>query len=270
MKKNVTPDRRVEQSGRGPDRHAPVGASTVAVVAGTQGVAPESGTYPTRVADTVPEEVIERIILQLNGICKTATLNFAFCVGQLIIGNWYAGDLERWRARNPHKDYSLRKLAKHPSLPMSPAALYRSVAIFELCERLGIRSWKHVSTTHVRVVLPLPLEDQARLLRAAEANRWSARRLEDEAAALMRCDPSTCTNRGGRKRGSRLKGAIRKFGEIVTNLSRLVGSDEDIITEASPDSARAAIELLRDAAQKCAVLEHRLESSLAVAPVPEE
>src|SRR5689334_13773044 len=69
---------------------------------------------------------IDRLVLELNSICKTATLDFAIAVGRSIIAGCYGGDLESWRARG-EKDASFRKLARHRLLPMSPAALYRSV-----------------------------------------------------------------------------------------------------------------------------------------------
>jgi hypothetical protein len=216
--------------------------------------------------ETISQTSVERLVLQLNALCKSATLNFALSVGNVVVANLYCGDLDRWRSRNPNKDYSLRKLAKHPALPMSPNALYRCIAIFEVCERLGIRSWKHVSTSHVRLVLPLPLGEQAKLLEAAEANRWPARRLDDEVAALMRRDPSSCQRRGGRKRASQLTEKMRTVEKVITTLNELLEPDEHAITDPSPDSARAAIDLLQKAAQRCAILRERLARHVPSAP----
>ncbi len=80
---------------------------------------------------------VERLVQQLNGPCKTATFEFAFSVGRLVIDGFYAGKLSAWRSRRG-KDASFRKLASHPNLPMSAAALYRSTAIYELCQRVGV------------------------------------------------------------------------------------------------------------------------------------
>src|SRR6185437_7260192 len=124
--------------------------------------------------------------LKLNRLCRRSTLDFALSVGRLIVAELYVGDLEHLRSRNPRKDSSLRKLAKHPDLPMSPAGLCRSVAMFELHERLGGASWKHVSTSHMRLVLPLAPADQEHLIRMAEKNRWTTRRLADDVASLAR------------------------------------------------------------------------------------
>lgn len=122
------------------------------------------------VAGGVPDKILEHVILQLSGLCRDAALNFALGVGRVVITSLYSGNLDHWRSRAPNKERSLRKLANHPDLPMSPGALYRSLAIYELCERLGIQAWKHISTTHLRLVLPIQRDEQASLLRAAEAN----------------------------------------------------------------------------------------------------
>src|SRR5579859_4921759 len=139
--------------------------------------------------DPATDEEVERVVAQLHDLCRAATMDFALSVGKLIISNFFSGNLASWRDRDPKKNASLRRLAAHPDLPMSPAVLYRSIAIYELCERLGIRSWKHVSTTHIRLVLPLEPAEQARLLRLCEAHAWPVRRLDEEVAAISRESP---------------------------------------------------------------------------------
>jgi hypothetical protein len=138
---------------------------------------------------------------------------------------------------------------------MSPDALYRSIATFEVCERFGIESWSHISTTHIKLVLPLPREEQARLLQAAEANKWSAQRLDEEIALQTRTDESS--SRGGRKRSSQLRRQIRNACKLAAILDQIVESKDAV--EPSPDSARAALDVLRQIAQRCSVLENRLE-----------
>ncbi len=132
------------------------------------------------------DQLTDRMVSEINALCKTATLQFALSVGDLVIQRLYLGDMDRWRSRDPTKKMSLRKIARHPSLAM----LYGCIAIYELCERLDIKTWRHISTSHMRLALPLKHEEQARLLRLAESDRWSVRRLEEEVAALTRgCMP---------------------------------------------------------------------------------
>jgi hypothetical protein len=133
----------------------------------------------TPVGDADASDRIEHVVLKLNGICRAATYEFATAVGRLVIDEFYRGDPTKWRERGL-KSVSFRKLSRHPRLPMSPAALYRCVAIYELCQRIGIKEWRHVSTSHMRLVLPLGAVEQKRLLLHAEADRWSVRQLTEE------------------------------------------------------------------------------------------
>jgi len=89
------------------------------------------------VTDGPDDDRVDRAVQQLNTICKVATMDFALAVGKLIIDEFYDGRVDSWRLREP-KDHSLRKLSRHPDLPMSPGALYRSVAMYEVCSRLGV------------------------------------------------------------------------------------------------------------------------------------
>lgn len=210
---------------------------------------------------------IERVVRQLNAICKAATFDFALAVGKLVVDSFYSGDLSKWRSRDQRKDVSLRKLIAHQDLPMSGSALYRSLAIYEISERLQLRSWDHVSTSHIRLVLPLPAEEQARLLRLSEQNRWSVRRLDEEIAEIRRDDPAARASRGGRRRASRLGAAVRSFERSIIELQKAIGrgapggADED----PSAESTRGAILLLRNAAHTCSILETRLAQSLTEA-----
>ena len=79
--------------------------------------------------------------------------------------------------------------------------LYGCLATYEVCERIGVRSWKHISTSHIRLVLPLAHEMQVKLLRSAEAQRWPVKHLEQEVETL----------RPERRPGERQDSCRRKF-----------------------------------------------------------
>jgi hypothetical protein len=211
------------------------------------------------------EGMIEATVLQavkrLNLIGKAATFDFALQVGKCVVETVYLGDLKRYRRRDRNQERTLRSIATHPDLAMSSVALYRSVAIYELCERLGITSWEHVSTSHLRLVLPLKSDDQARLLQEAERNRWPVQRLDEEVAALMKTDRPH-RNRGGRRRSSSLRQAIRVVDRSLEQVMRVLDSSEDLAADASPESARAAVASLRRAVDMCTRLQNRLERTL--------
>jgi hypothetical protein len=213
-------------------------------------------TEPTQGGRADPT-VVDQVVTRINSISRAATFDFAMAVGSLIIESFYGGDLAAWRDRGP-KDASFRKLAKHPALPMSPGALYRSVAMYELCRRLGISAWKHVSTSHLRLVLPLHSEEQERLLTSAEENRWPVRRMEEEIAVVRQSQPADSSH-GGRKRRSRLVTtvqALEKWARASCNIS----SDPD--TDSSPESARLIIDALQRVRSSCAQIEEKVTRRL--------
>jgi hypothetical protein len=211
-------------------------------------------------APVVPHADLEQVVAQLNAIGKAATLRFALDVGAIVVNNFYDGDLDRWRKRDKGKDTSLRRLARHPNLPMSPPALYRCVAIYELCERIDITSWKHISTGHIRLVLPLPPERQLHLLSAAEADRWSVRQLDAKVETEMRRDPTVKSNRGGVSRFGTLRKMIRRLELSVAavNDAFVPGGSATFETDLSPESRREAVQLLHSVVDACKVVETRL------------
>jgi hypothetical protein len=133
-------------------------------------------------ASPVPSDVISNIVSTLANLIRTSKLEFTLKVGAVVVEQIYGGDLDKLRQRGP-KDASFRKLAAHPRLPFSAVTLWRSVAIYELIQRLpGLAKAKHLGVAHLRAVLGLSPLVQERLLRAAEMERWSKDRLEVRAA----------------------------------------------------------------------------------------
>jgi hypothetical protein len=201
------------------------------------------------------DEIVEKVVLRLNGIAKAATFDFAIAVGALIINNLYGGDLEGWRHRGP-KGSSFRRLAKHPELSMSAGALYRSVAIYEMCERFGVKKCRHVSTSHLRLMLPLGRHDQERLLKDAETGRWSVRHLQKEIAAISDRHEQGQPDRGGRRHKSKLRGTVRALDNCIAACDELVRTGTD---DASPESAQAIVDSARKMRALCFIIENRIQ-----------
>ena len=106
--------------------------------------------------DEASGDEIDIVVAQIKRLTRVASLEFALRVGAVIIHHFYDGDTEAWRSRGP-KVSSFRRLAEHPELPLSAGALYRCVALYELCERLNAPSrWEHLGASHLRLVLGLP------------------------------------------------------------------------------------------------------------------
>jgi HTH domain found in ParB protein len=134
---------------------------------------------------------------------------------------------------------------------MSPAALYRSLAIYELCERLGIRKWKHLSTSHIRAVLPLPPHEQERMLRSAEMCRMTVRQLEQEVGRLRPRDQV----QGGRPRLHRSKTIVKHLEKCLESLDELLGTNGE--ADMSPEAEGAVHRLICRIRDACAKLEPR-------------
>jgi hypothetical protein len=203
---------------------------------------------------------VERVVLRLNDICRRTTFAFSLAVGRLIIDEFYGGCLDRWRSRDPRKDISLRKLVRHPNVPMSAVALYRCIAIYELTERLGIKTWRHVCTSHLRLVLPCPLDEQARLLRAAEASRWSVSELNQRVALVMATHPRS-RSKGGRKRITELMRTLHTIERCTAALDTALNGNVDDV-QMSVDSARDAVTALQQHIRSCKKLERRLRAAI--------
>jgi hypothetical protein len=197
-------------------------------------------------APVVDIELVDRTILKLNAICRQVTMDFAIAVGKVVVDTLHSGNLESWRTGGA-KGISFRMLARHPDLPMSPAALCRSVAIYELSRRLEIAQWKRISTSHIRLVLPLAHSEQARLLALADAQSWSVSRLNQEVATIA---SPTDHAKGGRRREPPLRRTMTNLGRCIDELENLLRLPHEEISAQTARSVRDAIPRLREACRK--------------------
>jgi hypothetical protein len=206
---------------------------------------------------------VERVLVELNRLCRATTLEFALGVGKIVVDGFYEGDISAWRKRGV-KDSSFRALARRPELPMSPGALYRSVAIYEVCERLGgSAQWKHVSTSHLRLVLGLKQEDQARLVALAEAKRMTVSQLEKEVAKVR----PAISVRGGRRPIPELARTLRTIRRCIDAQGQLVGSAADLACF-DPALAREIYETIRQIRFACDAIQPLLGAPIADALRP--
>jgi hypothetical protein len=202
---------------------------------------------------------VERTVQALQRICRLATFDFAIEVGSLIVNTFYGGNIEAWRQRGK-KDTSLRRLSRHPLLPMSAVALYRSISIYEMCRRLEIPKWRHLTTSHLRTVLGIPPLDQKRLLELAERNTWTVRRLEQEVKTQR--EHCVCRARGGRKRSSKLNATIRTLEKCLDVSGDFIDVDND--RDTSAESIQALANVICRLKEACTTLERRLGELSAV------
>jgi hypothetical protein len=158
------------------------------------------------------DEDIDEVVRKLNGICRASSLEFALRVGAVIIHGFYGGDTKAWRDRGP-KVHSFRRLTQHPELALSAGALYRCVAVFELCDRLNAPTkWRRLGASHLAAVIGLAPDDQVRFLSAANDERWTVRVLRDKVEAVK-----GSRSRGGRIPNSFLERRLREVHNCTRN-----------------------------------------------------
>jgi len=137
---------------------------------------------------------LDGIAQRLNDICRSATFDLTFRIGQLIIKELFAGCPLLWEKHGTSAS-SYRALAARGDLMLSASALCRAVGIYVLVERLGGRErWKHLSASHFQEVLSLDLSTGANVLTSAEENRWPVSRVRAEVRTLQRPSQSKRMN----------------------------------------------------------------------------
>jgi hypothetical protein len=171
----------------------------------------------------------------LRDICRTATLDLSFRLGEFIIENVFSGDSSLWSEEGTRRA-SYRALASRADLPLSASALCRAVGVYVLVSELGGRErWRHLSASHFQEVLPIAPEKRTALLLDAERERWSVTRLRAEAD---RCK--------GTSNAPAQSGVARSIRRAFLGLSKQQDALSRIETETLRTDSRAS---LRDAIQ---------------------
>ena len=180
-------------------------------------------------------DVIDTVVTTLTTLVRGAGIEMALKVGEIVVEGIYGGDLKALRDRGS-KDTSFRKLSAHPRLPFSPVTLWRSVAVYELVQRMpGLAKTKHLGVAHLRAALGLPQSVQEHLLRSAEIERWTKDRLENQAARYRKKEKS--------KRGRRpMPPAIRYVRQLDRLTRKEDASVEDLDLGDLDDTRRLDVE----------------------------
>jgi len=200
----------------------------------------------------VPDQLIAEVAKKIRSMQYRAGLQLARDIGHLVLDKFYGGDIKRLRQKRGLKDVSLRRLARHPDLPMSASALCQAISIFEVLERCGsVYTWKHIGPCHVRVVVPLPSGAQQTLLQRAEECRWTVRQLEEQARAVKR------PKRRGRSRLPTFVKTIRSLRSCALGPPSAFGELERV-HELNPQQVAELRTILAGLRKRCEELEQAL------------
>lgn len=196
-------------------------------------------------------ERVDAAASRINALSRAATLEFAFEIGRAVIETLYDGRLGEWRSRG-RKEAGLRELAAHPALCISASTLYRSLAIYELCTRLGRRGeLRNLGVSHLRAILTAPEEEQALLVERAEEEAWSVAQLEREVSERAHVGQS----RGGRPRSPGYIKSIRRMGQL-TAPEALEGLDE--VDRLGPEEAQELLLVVGRIRERISLIERVL------------
>ncbi|HLV19308.1 MAG TPA: hypothetical protein VKZ49_00445 [Polyangiaceae bacterium] len=191
------------------------------------------------------ELLIQRVAEQLSRIDPSSSPANVLQLGELVYREIYGQD--RRVLNRGAKHPSLRRLALHPSVPFKVTTLWRAVSIYEMSLRFPqLFEMPSLTISHFRAVIGLPVDTQRRLLTNAAQQRWTKRRLEQEAGQQRE---------GQRRRGRRplppaLKWA-RELERVLARSAELEVADGKI----SDDAAEEIQATLRKCRERCRALE---------------
>lgn len=145
----------------------------------------------------VSDDKIAKIAGELKEIGRSATLNVALRIGELIHREIFGGDQQGSQGKM-HPTF--RALARHPDTPFSTTALWRATALYQMQLRIPHAfDLPNLGISHFRCVLGLSDSAQARLLTAAADGRWSKAALEQSVAAVrQQTNPVRAARRAAR------------------------------------------------------------------------
>jgi hypothetical protein len=107
-------------------------------------------------------------------------------LGELVYRELYGGG-RALQQKDRHA--SLRRIAAHPDVPFKVTTIWRAVSVYEMSLRLPhLLHAPGLGVSHLRAVIGLEPAHQELLLTLAARERWTKRRLEQEAARHRSAD----------------------------------------------------------------------------------
>lgn len=143
---------------------------------------------------------LERIVGHLVEIKRKTGLDRTLAIGELVLTEFFDGNVEAWRDRRRNKNNSIRRLANHDSCPFSKSALNDAVAIYVALHELPcVHALGHITAGHVLAVLSLQPGERREMLERAAFMHSSVVELREQVVAKRR---SAGERRGRPRQGS--------------------------------------------------------------------
>jgi hypothetical protein len=204
-------------------------------------------------ADGPDSSELDTIAEDLRALRGRPRLEGALAIGQLLFDRFFEGSVAVWRNHDRNKAHSLRRLAQRPACPMSKSALHQAVAVYVASLSLAsVQTFGHIGLSHIVAVLTFGASERQLLLRLAEENRWSVRRLKNE---VIRLAPLASSQRGRPRHGTlrrvadRLRDCARALTDATASLRGI-----DLPAGATTEIGRHLEEMARAGDELAAVL----------------
>ncbi len=178
----------------------------------------DDSASPVGFEPTPSAKLLEQLVAEAPLLNRPANLQVALRIGELLQSclKHAAGASGPSMARPSYKE-----LALSANLGRSSSVLWRCVKIYELSVELpAIKTFVHLSTTHVRCVVNLPREQQELLLTQAESERWTCVQLE-KAVAEFRRGSLRVEAEHGRESGFFERPGVQLLRNLAASLTQL-------------------------------------------------
>ena len=212
----------------------------------------------------VPDAVIADVADSIRQMDRAHGLSLVVSVGRLIVEKLFGGDTAEIHRRG-RKGATLTRLAEQPDLPFSHSQLSRTVGVYESVAQFGpVESWRNLTITHVRIVLPLPAPERQALLQKAEAKAWPVTKLDAE-AKTARNKAKSAKGAGGRPPDSPTTRAVK----ILTRTTEQQAEAVEIVADADDFKEEDAMAIIAAATAlelQCGEIQERMTAKLQGMP----
>jgi hypothetical protein len=185
-----------------------------------------------RLASRVEEpDMLDDVVARLRSIDRQSGLERTLAIGEVILNQFFGGDASIWRLRRRNKNNSIRRLAARKDCPFGKSALNDAVAVYVAVREMpSVRTFGHIGPSHITAVLGLDEPAREAVLRQADHDRLSVRRLRERVVEARR--------QVGERRGrpaatpeqrlvARLRGSVRVLEVAVGDLASLPPAGTD-------------------------------------------
>ena len=149
-------------------------------------------------------------------------LERTLAIGALVLETFFGGGSSIWRDRRRNKNSSIRRLPSPRDCPFRKSALNDAVGVYVAVRAMPcVRTFGHITSSHVTAVLRLPADDRESMLREAEHQRWSVRKLREQVTSV-RCAEGETRGRPIVSEPARVASALKNaVNELESGARRL-------------------------------------------------